>query len=145
MEQLKEQKEKNSKLDKIDLSKEKENINMYTNQELGQLGEKLAKRFLEERDYNVICSNFKSKQGEIDIIVEDKDKTIVFVEVKTRTNLEFGNPAEAVDEIKKEHILKTANYFLYSKKINNVNMRFDVIEVMIYKGRYRVNHIKQII
>ena len=117
---------------------------MYINQELGQLGEKLAKKFLEEREYKIICQNFKSRQGEIDIIAKDKDKTIVFVEVKTRTSLEFGNPAEAVNETKMEHILKVAKYFLYSNKISNNNIRFDVIEVFVCKGRYRVNHIKQI-
>lgn len=118
---------------------------MYTNKELGELGEKLAKRFLEEREYNITCTNFKAKQGEIDIIAKDKDEIIVFVEVKTRRNLEFGNPSEAVGENKKEHILKAAEYFLYINNIKNANIRFDVIEVMIYKGRYRVNHIKQII
>ena len=117
---------------------------MYTNQELGQLGEKLAKRFLEERDYQIIRQNFRARQGEIDIIAKDKDGTIVFVEVKTRTSLEFGNPSEAVDKTKIEHIVKAAKYFLYSNKMSNRNIRFDVIEVFIYKARYRVNHIKQI-
>jgi len=117
---------------------------MYTNKELGELGEKLAKKFLIEREYKIICQNFESKQGEIDIIAKDKDETIVFVEVKTRRSLEFGNPSEAVDELKKEHILKTAQYYLYSNKINESNIRFDVIEVFVYKGRYRVSHIKQI-
>lgn len=117
---------------------------LYTNQELGILGEKLAKRFLVERNYEIICNNFKSKQGEIDIIAKDIEDTIVFIEVKTRTSLEFGAPSEAVNNIKKEHILKTAKYFLYSNNIKESNIRFDVMEVFIYKGRYRVNHIKQI-
>lgn len=117
---------------------------MYTKQELGQLGEKLARRFLKEREYEIICQNFRARQGEIDIIAKDKDATIVFVEVKTRTNSEFGNPAEAVNETKMEHIVKTAKYFLYSNRMSNRNIRFDVIEVFIYKGRYKVNHIKQI-
>ena len=117
---------------------------LYTNQELGELGEKLARRFLVERNYEIICQNFRAKQGEIDIIAKDKDETMVFVEVKTRTSLEFGNPAEAVNNNKIEHIVKTAKYFLYLNKMSNYNMRFDIIEVFIYKGRYRVNHIKQI-
>lgn len=117
---------------------------MYTNKELGELGEKLAKRFLEERGYEIMCQNFRGRQGEIDIIAKDKEETIVFVEVKTRTSLEFGNPAEAVDSIKMERILKTAKYFLYSQKIKENNIRFDVMEIFIYKGRYRVSHIKQI-
>lgn len=117
---------------------------MYTNQELGQLGEKLAKKFLEEREYQIICQNFRSRQGEIDIIAKDKDNTIVFVEVKTRTTVEFGNPAEAVNETKVEHILKTAKYYLYSNRIIDSNIRFDIIEVFIFRGRNKVNHIKQI-
>jgi len=118
---------------------------MYTKQELGELGEKLAKKFLEERDYKIICRNFRGRQGEIDIIAKDKENTIVFVEVKTRTSLEFGNPAEAVDDEKLEHMIRTAKYFLYSQQIKDNNIRFDAIEVFICKGRYRVNHIKQII
>ena len=119
-------------------------MNECTNQELGKLGEKLAKKFLEEREYEIICQNFRSKKGEIDIIAKVKEETIVFVEVKTRTNLEFGKPSEAVDENKIQHIVKTAKYFLYLNKLHNKTIRFDVIEVFIYKGRYRVNHIKQI-
>ncbi len=117
---------------------------MYTSQEIGKLGEKLAKKFLEEREYEIICQNFRSKQGEIDIVAKDKDETIVFVEVKTRTSLIYGVPAEAVNDTKIEHILKTAKYFLYSRKMRDKNIRIDVIEVFICKGRYTVNHIKQI-
>lgn len=121
---------------------------LYTNQELGQLGEKLARRFLEERNYEIISQNFKSKTGEIDIIAKEKkdeeEEIVVFVEVKTRTSLEFGNPSEAVNKAKQEHILKTAKYFLHSNNMEENNIRFDVIEVFIYKGRYRVSHIKQI-
>lgn len=117
---------------------------MNTNQEIGQLGEKLAKRFLEEREYQIICKNFRTKQGEIDIIAKDKEDTIVFIEVKTRTSLIYGNPSEAVNETKIEHIVKTAKYFLYLNKMKDRNIRFDVIEVFICKGRYTVNHIKQI-
>ena len=107
-------------------------------------GEKLAKRFLEEREYEIINQNFRIRQGEIDIIAKEKSGTIVFVEVKTRTTIEYGNPAEAVNENKVNHIVKTAKYFLYSRKLSNKNIRFDVIEVFIYKGRYKINHIKQI-
>ena len=118
--------------------------NKYTNQELGELGEKLAKRFLEERGYTIVCQNFRTKLGKIDIIAREQYKTIVFVEVKTRTSLEFGNPAEAVDGNKMRHIINTARYYLHINKLEDNTMRFDIIEVSICKGRYRVNHIKQI-
>ena len=118
--------------------------NKYTNQELGEFGEKLAKKFLEERDYKIICQNFRCKQGEIDIIAKDQFGIMVFVEVKTRTSLEFGNPAEAVNQEKIRHIIKTARYYLQMNKLSDSSIRFDIIEVFICKGRYRVNHIKQI-
>lgn len=118
---------------------------MNEKQEIGKLGEKLAKKFLEEREYQIICQNFRTKLGEIDIIARNQEETIVFVEVKTRTSLRFGNPSEAVKETKIDHIIKTAKYFLYSNNMVNQNTRFDVIEIFICKGRYTVNHIKQII
>ena len=110
----------------------------------GIIGEKIAQDYLRNEDYKILETNFYTRRGEIDIIAKDKDETIVFVEVKTRTSLEFGNPAEAVSYSKIEHILKTAKYYLYVNKIKDTSIRFDVIEVFIYKGRYRVNHIKQI-
>ena len=114
-----------------------------TNKEFGRRGEYLARLYLEKKGYTFIRANFSGKHGEIDLVMQENDE-IVFVEVKTRTSLEFGNPAEAVDSDKINHILKTAKYYLYSNRIENANMRFDIIEVFIYKGRYRVNHIKQI-
>lgn len=120
------------------------NITKYTNKEIGELGEKLAQKFLESDGYKIICQNFKAIQGEIDIIARDKYGIIIFVEVKTRTSLNFGKPAEAVNKNKLEHIIKTARYYLHINQIEDNTMRFDIIEVFIYKGRYKINHIKQI-
>ena len=111
---------------------------------IGFKGEEYACNYLENKEYQIIARNFICNQGEIDIVAKNKNE-LVFIEVKTRTSLEFGNPAEAVDEEKIEHIIKTAKYFLYCQKIKENNIRFDAIEVFIYKGRYRVNHIRQII
>ena len=120
---------------------------MYKRHEVGKAGEKLAAQYLEKRNYKIIKQNFRCKQGEIDIIAEDgqgEEKDLVFVEVKTRTSLEFGTPAEAVDKTKRKHILKTANYFLYFNNIKEKNIRFDTIEVFLNKNKYKINHIKQI-
>lgn len=54
-------------------------------------------------------------------------------------------PAEAVNNIKKLHILKTANYYLYKNNINNKNIRFDVIEVYLLRKIYKIHHLKQAI
>lgn len=117
------------------------NINNY---ELGKLGEKIAEKYLIKNNYEIIEKNFYCKNGEIDIIAKYKDY-IIFVEVKTRRSLKYGNPSEAVNSIKRTHMYKTAKYYLFkNKKLNNL-IRFDVIEILVLKEKVYVNHIKQIL
>lgn len=111
--------------------------------ELGNLGEEIASEYLQKENYKIIERNFYCKQGEIDIIAQ-KQKEIIFVEVKTRTNNLFGIPAEAVNNIKQRHIKQVANYFLCKNNLLERFIRFDVIEIMLVKGKFKVNHIKQI-
>ena len=111
---------------------------MYTNKELGELGEKLAKKFLEERDYEIICQNFRGRQGEIDIIAKEKDE-YVFIEVKTRSNKKYGLPREAVDQNKQKHIWNVAEYYVYIHRLENKYIRFDVIEVYAPEGHETQN------
>ncbi len=117
---------------------------MYKNQNLGKLGEDLAVRYLTAEGYQIIQRNFLCRQGEIDIIVS-KDEELIFVEVKTRTSLKYGDPIEAVTETKQKHIKKAIKYYLYKNSLNNSFIRIDVIEIYIYKNKYKVNHIKQVI
>lgn len=117
---------------------------MYQRHETGKLGEDLACKYLESQGYKVIERNFEARQGEIDIIAIDKCE-LVFLEVKTRTNIKYGNPAEAVHKIKQKHLLKTVEYYLYSRNLEDEFVRIDVIEVYLYSNKYRINHIKQII
>lgn len=117
---------------------------MNDKQKLGKYGEDVATRFLLQKDYKIIERNFRCRQGEIDIIAKDKEK-LVFVEVKTRSNFNFGLPVEAVDRNKISHILKSAKVYLKLKNIKNTLIRFDVIEVYVLKNRCRVNQIMQII
>lgn len=117
---------------------------MYKRHEIGKLGEELAVKYLKQIGYEVIERNFECKQGEIDIIAQDK-KEIIFIEVKTRTSIKYGNPAEAVNENKQKHLIKAVKYYLYSRHLENEFVRIDVIEIYLYKKKYRVNHIKQIL
>lgn len=111
--------------------------------ELGNLGEKLAVEYLQKENYKIIKRNFYCRQGEIDIIAT-KNEQIIFIEVKTRSSNLFGTPAEAVNILKQKHMKQVANYFLYKNNLIQVSTRFDVIEVMLSNGRFKVNHIKQI-
>ena len=115
---------------------------MYYKQELGQTGEKIATKYLLENNYRIVGRNFRTRLGEIDIIAIDKDE-LVFIEVKTRTTDKYGKPSEAVDYEKIKHILRVAEYYMYIYKIKNTYCRIDVIEVIINKEQYYINHIKQ--
>lgn len=119
-------------------------MKIHIKKELGNMGEQIAVEYLEKNKYEIVTRNFYSKQGEIDIIAKDKEE-IVFIEVKTRSSINFGKPAEAVNYIKQKHMYKTAMYFLYRRKMLDTTVRFDVIEVLIKDGKFNVRHIKQII
>lgn len=117
---------------------------MYIRHELGKKGEDIAVEFLEKQNYNILDRNFICRQGEIDVIALDRDY-VVFVEIKSRTSTEFGLPSEAVTKTKLKHMVKSAEYYLFVRNLENANIRFDVIEVYVKDGKYFINHIKQII
>ena len=102
----------------------------------GDIGEEKAVKYLKKQKYRIIKRNLKNNGGEIDIIARQK-KTVVFVEVKTRTDEKFGFGAEAVD-LKKQSKIRNAA-MLYMQKENVADVRFDVIEV--YLAEDRINHI----
>ena len=116
---------------------------MYIKHKIGNLGEEIATDYLKCIGYQIIERNFYCKQGEIDIIAKDK-KEIVFVEVKTRTNIVYGKPVEAVDMNKQKHIYNSAKYYLYKHSLENIFVRFDVLEVYLSNKKVKVNHIKQV-
>lgn len=109
----------------------------------GKIGEDLAIKYLKNKGYKIIERNFQCRQGEIDIIAKDKNE-IVIIEVKTRKCLDYGNPAEAVDDNKRKRIYKSAEYYLYIKKLEKFYVRIDVIEIYIKRNKYYINHIKNI-
>lgn len=117
---------------------------MYERHEIGKIGENIATKYLEQIGYEILQRNFECKQGEIDIIAKDKEE-IVFVEVKTRANMLYGKPKEAVDTIKQKHIYKSAEFYIYIKHLENLPVRIDVIEVYKKKEKYFLNHIKNAI
>ena len=101
-------------------------------QDLGQLGEKLACDFLRKNGYQIIDQNFRTRGGEIDIVAE-KEKMLVFVEVKTRTNRMFGLPEEAIDERKQHKLAMTAECYLAAHHLYDQDYRIDSVAVEINK------------
>ena len=109
----------------------------------GIIGEKIAQDYLKNEGYKIIETNFYTRKGEIDIIAQ-KGKCIIFVEIKTRNNLEYGTPAMAVNSIKKMHIKNSAKIYIHTNKLYGWSVRFDVIEVIIQNGKCQINHIENI-
>ena len=96
--------------------------------DVGILGEKIAKDFLEKKGYHIIETNYRSPEGEIDIIAKHGD-FLVFVEVRTKTSLEFGSPEESITPAKMERLKATAAY--YQQTHNNLPslLRIDVVAI----------------
>lgn len=117
---------------------------MYYKQETGKTGEDIASEYLEKNKYSIIERNFRCNQGEIDIVAVDKNE-IVFIEVKTRSNKNFGLPSEAVNIEKKKHLKRAIEYYVYIKKLEKCFIRIDVIEIYIKNNKIYLNHIKQAI
>ncbi|MCM8710609.1 YraN family protein [Clostridium sp. SYSU_GA19001] len=100
------------------------------NKNIGFYGEDIAANYLKNLGYIIFERNFRCYIGEIDII--GKDNTyIVFVEVKTRYDNNYGTPAESVTYSKQRKIYKTAQYYILKNNIHKLNFRFDVIEIIL--------------
>ena len=117
---------------------------MLNKRSFGNIGEKLAQKYLTNKGYNIITTNFFTRRGEIDIIAK-KEKTLVFVEVKTRASYKYGTPAMAVNYTKIKHMKTSAKIFLMLNDFKDYIIRFDVIEVLIKDGKCKINHIENII
>ncbi|WP_296559272.1 YraN family protein [uncultured Acetobacterium sp.] len=106
----------------------------------GKAGEALAMAFLKNAGHHIRETNYKKPSGEIDLISLDGE-TLVFSEVKYRRNLDYGYPREAVSRTKQKRIAKTALWYLKEKQLDDVNVRFDVIEIYyLADGELVINH-----
>ncbi len=103
--------------------------------ELGKRGEGIATRFLEDKGYKILERNYKSKLGEIDIIAQE-DKTICFIEVKTRKTHTTVSPQESVNQDKQYQLSKTALTFLKTRSLLSLaHCRFDVVSIILNEDK----------
>jgi len=107
---------------------------------LGRKGEKIARKYLKKHGYRHLASNFATKQGEIDLIMQ-QDRTIVFVEVKTRRQEDFASGEDVVNLRKQRHIETAARQFIRRYSLYAYACRFDVIAVVLpEKGTPTIRH-----
>lgn len=95
---------------------------------LGSIGERIAADFLKKKAYRILETNFRCRTGEIDIIAE-KGGYLVFIEVRTKTNLEFGIPEESLTATKKARLVNTALTYIASHKNVPEAWRIDFVGV----------------
>ena len=100
----------------------------FARQRLGLTGESMACAELERRGYSIIQRRYRSRFGEIDIVARDGD-TVVFVEVKTKIDFSFGDPAEAVTSHKQRRLVSMAEEYVANHQLHNTLCRFDVVAV----------------
>ena len=113
----------------------------------GKKGEELACKFLKKDKYKILEKNYRTIQGEIDIIAEDQGGVLCFVEVKARSRTDYGSPEESVTYYKQKRLLAAAYTYLESKKVSSKDMRFDIVSVdlntdesTILKNAFDVNY-----
>jgi len=88
---------------------------------------------LKEEGYFILHKNYRNKYGEIDIIAK-KGRNLIFTEVKTRTNLEYGDPLETINKLKISRIKRAASFYIASKKLSGFNPSFNVISIIISRS-----------
>jgi len=101
---------------------------------LGERGERAACGFLKEHGYEILERNYKCKIGEIDVIARRRGR-LAFVEIKTRTSVQFGTPQEAVDLRKQEKIFKVAQWYMNEKQLAGTPIAFDVVAILWKEGQ----------
>ncbi len=106
----------------------------------GQWGESTAVSYLVQKGYRILERNYRTPYGELDIIAQESDY-LVFVEVKTRKNTQFGSPLEAVTYAKQQHLRRAAEIYLIENP-TDLAIRFDVIAILKKSGQApQIEHI----
>lgn len=110
--------------------------------EIGRQGEEYAARYLARIGYRIVGNNYRAKRGEIDLVAVDGEE-LVFVEVRFRSSIEFGTPAETVDWRKRRRLIGAARDYLARAGRIDAPCRFDVIGLTAAgEGAVEVEHHK---
>ncbi|MBC7791291.1 MAG: YraN family protein [Anaerolineae bacterium] len=110
-------------------------------QTLGELGERIAERWLQRKGWRMVGRRFRNGHRDIDLVVECGD-TVVFVEVKARRTNDFGGPVEAVDWRKRRELTRSAQVWIDRFGRPGQSYRFDVVGVLMDHAGVRVRHVE---
>jgi putative endonuclease len=95
---------------------------------IGAWGEEIASQYLETKGYQILARNWRTQEGEVDLIAQDGD-AVVFVEVKTRTSKDFGWPEESITAAKRRRLQRSAMVYLSDQDLIDILWRIDVIAI----------------
>jgi|SRR5690606_15370953 len=102
---------------------------MATHNDIGKVGENLAKEYLENKGYKILACNFHYKKAEIDIIAQ-KGEILAVVEVKTRSSVAYGTPESFVNQKKIQLVMQAANAFVETHSLD-LEISLDIISVVM--------------
>ncbi|MDH7599325.1 MAG: YraN family protein [Sedimentisphaerales bacterium] len=110
-------------------------------QRLGRWGERKAEGLLRRKGFKTIARNLRSRFGEIDLVMLDRDGVLVFVEVKTRVDERFQPVEAAVTYAKRQRIRRAVAGFLRQQRLPEMPMRCDVVAIAVgQKGQPQIRH-----
>lgn len=109
--------------------------------DLGKRGEDLAAAYLQKQGYRIIARRERVLRGDLDIVALD-DRTVVFVEVRTRSDTQHGHPAETVNRRKQQRIATLANAYIRRHRLEDCRVRIDVVTVTLEsdEGQPEIEH-----
>ena len=109
---------------------------------VGKYGERVAQQHLEDAGFEILACNWRCPEGEIDIVARDRG-VLVICEVKTRSGLGYGLPAEAITRTKAHRLRVLAGRWLQQHPADGVDVRFDVVSVVrAQRGAAVVEHLR---
>lgn len=113
------------------------------NKSIGNYGEDLIYDYYKNHSYKILDKNYRTSNGEVDLITY-KNGIIIFVEIKTRFNNNFGFPCESVGISKQRIIKNISRYYIHNHHLYNYNVRYDVAEVYLnyFDNSYKINILK---
>ncbi len=101
---------------------------------IGKYGERVAAAFLRRQGYRVLTRNFQTAKGEIDLVCRD-GSVLAFVEVRSRSGEQFGQPAESIDPRKEQAFVAVARDYLRLLDRDDITHRYDAVEVRLRAGQ----------
>jgi len=110
-------------------------------QAFGELGERIAERWLRRRGWRIVQRRFRSGHRDIDLVVE-RDGTVAFVEVKARKGAGFGGPVQAVNYRKRKQLERSAMVWIDRHGREAESYRFDVVGVLLNGAEVLVCHVE---